>query len=115
MDAVIINSRREPTLLRNDTANSHHWLQLRLQGRQSNRDGIGAHVMVKSGDLRQLAEVHSGRGYQGHYGLQLHFGLASHKRVDRIEVQWLGGAKDVVESIPVDRRIRIIQGSGKYE
>ncbi|NQV34347.1 MAG: CRTAC1 family protein [Phycisphaeraceae bacterium] len=111
MDVVILNSRREPTLLRNDTSPKHHWLQLRLQGRQSSRDGIGAHVKVIAGDLKQFAEVHSGRGYQGHYGLRLHFGLASHPRIDRVEVQWLGGAVDVLENIPVDQRIEIVQGS----
>lgn len=111
IDAVILNSRREPTLLRNDTSPQHHWLQLRLQGRQSSRDGIGAHVKVIAGDLTQFAEVHSGRGYQSHYGLRLHFGLAAHQRVDRIEVQWLGGAVDVLENVPVDQRLKIIQGS----
>lgn len=111
IDAVILNSRREPTLLRNDTSPQHHWLQLRLQGRQSSRDGIGAHVKVIAGDLAQFAEVHSGRGYQSHYGLRLHFGLAAHQRVDRIEVQWLGGAVDVLENVPVDQRLKIIQGS----
>ena len=111
MDAVIINSRREPTLLRNDTSNPHHWLGVRLQGRQSNRDGIGAHVKVQAGELRQLAEVHSGRGYQGHYGLQLHFGLALHPRIDKIEVQWPGGEIDVLQNVPVDQCLKIVQGS----
>ncbi|MCP4455005.1 MAG: CRTAC1 family protein, partial [Planctomycetes bacterium] len=111
MDAVILNSRREPTLLRNDTSPRRHWLEVRLQGRESNRDGIGAHVSVMAGDLRQMAEVHSGRGYQGHYGLRLHFGLGSHEHIDRIEVQWLGGGRDVLEDVPVDQRIKIVQGS----
>ena len=111
MDTVIVNSRREPTLLRNDTANQHHWLQVRLQGRRSNRDGIGSHVKVVAGGLQQVAEVHSGRGYQGHYGLRLHFGLASHQRIDRIEVRWLGGDIDALKNVPVDQRIQIVQGS----
>ncbi len=61
-----------------------------------------------AGDLRHMAEVHSGRGHQGHHGLRLHVGLASH---DRIEVQWLGGGRDVFENVPVDQRIRMVQGS----
>jgi enediyne biosynthesis protein E4 len=111
VDGVIVNSRREPTVFRNDTENLHHWLQVRLKGTSCNRDGIGAHVKVVAGDLKQFAEVHSGRGYQGHHGLRLHFGLGEHKRVDRIEVHWLGGGVDVLKDVKVDQRVEVIQGS----
>jgi len=72
IDVVILNARREPTILRNDTTNDNHWIQIRLRGTKTNRDGVGAHVRVVAGDLRQIDEVHSGRGYQSHYGMRLH-------------------------------------------
>jgi enediyne biosynthesis protein E4 len=111
VDAVILNSRKAPTILRNDTVNRNHWLGIRLQGTQSNRNGIGAHVKVVAGDLRQLAEVHSGRGYQSHYGLRLHFGLGKHTRVDAIEVRWIGGGRDTLKDVPADRFMTIVQGT----
>jgi hypothetical protein len=110
IDVVILNSRRGPTLLRNDTTGKRHWLGLRLQGVQANRDGIGSHVTVIAGKLRQFAEVHSGRGYQSHSGTRLHFGLGDHEKVDRIEVQWLGGGTDVLENVAIDRFLTIKQG-----
>ena len=79
-DVVILNSRREPTILRNDSPSKGHWLQVGLRGVKSNRDGIGAHVKLTAGDLALLDEVHSGRGYQSHYGMRLHFGLGDRKR-----------------------------------
>lgn len=109
IDVVILNARREPTLLRNDTANGHHWIQIRLQGRRSNRDGVGAHVKVVAGDLVQMDEVHSGQGYQSHFGMRLHFGLAEHQRIDRLEVRWIGGGTDVYNNLPVDRIMTIIE------
>jgi len=111
LDVVIINSRQAPTLLRNDTVNPNHWLGLRLQGTQSNRDGIGAQVRLQAGDLKQLAEVHSGRGYQSHFGLRLHFGLGSHTRIDSLEVRWIGGARDVLRDVPADQFMTIVQGT----
>ena len=96
IDAVIVNSRRESTILRNESETGNHWLQIRLQGVKTNRDGIGAHVRVVAGDLVQIDEVHSGRGYQSHYGMRLHFGLGKHDRVDRVEVRWIGGGLDVL-------------------
>jgi hypothetical protein len=109
VDVVVLNSRREPSILRNDTCSPGHWIQVELKGVASNRDGVGAHVKVYVGDLVQVDEVHSGRGYQSHYGSRLHFGLGCRQRVDRIEVRWLGGKVSVLENLSVDRRVPIIE------
>jgi len=111
IDVVILNSRREPTILRNDSTSKGHWLQVRLRGVKTNRDGIGAHVKVTAGDLTLLDEVHSGRGYQSHYGMRLHFGLGNRKRIDRIEVHWVGVGVDVFEDIAVDQLLTITEGA----
>jgi hypothetical protein len=63
--------------------------------------------------LNLLDEVHSGRGYQSHYGMRLHFGLGNRNKVDRIEVRWIGGGVDVFENIAVDQLITLIEGSSK--
>ena len=112
MDVVILNSRREPTLLRNDSPSKGHWLQIRLRGVKTNRDGVGARVKVVAGDLTLHDEVHSGRGYQSHYGTRLHFGLGDRKKADRIEVHWIGGAVDVYKDIAVDQLLTITEGTG---
>jgi enediyne biosynthesis protein E4 len=111
VDVVILNSGAAPTIIRNDTRNDNHWLQVLLRGVQANRDGIGAQVRVTAGGRMQLAEVHSGRGYQSHHGTRLHFGLGSAGHVERIEVRWIGGAgRDVIEDVAADRLIRIVEG-----
>lgn len=110
VDVVILNSRRGPTVLRNESATGHHWIQIRLRGVETNRDGVGARVTIIAGDLEQTAEVHSGRSYQSHFGSRLHFGLRKRLRVDRIEVRWIGGGSDVVEDIEVDQCVTIREG-----
>jgi hypothetical protein len=109
IDAAIVNSRRESTILRNDSRGGH-WIELRLVGTSANRDGVGAHVRVTTGTRTQLAEVHSGRGYQGHHGTRLHFGLGAQNHIDRIEVRWIGGTADVVRDLAADRILTIRQG-----
>ncbi|HCO92753.1 MAG TPA: hypothetical protein DIU00_02180 [Phycisphaerales bacterium] len=113
LDAVILNSRREPTVLRNDSPSKGHWLQVYLRGVKTNRDGIGAHVRVIAGDLTLIDEVHGGRGYQSHYGMRLHFGLGKYNKVDHVEVHWIGGQVDVFENIAVDRILTLIEGDGR--
>ena len=109
LDVVVLNSRSAPTILRNETKSSNHWLQIQLQGQTSNRDGIGARVTVKSGNLIQIDEVHSGRSYQSDFGKRLQFGLGSQKQVDEIRVQWIGGSVDVIRDVNVDRLITIVE------
>ncbi len=113
VDVVINNSRRPPTVLRNESETGNHWIQVRLRGVKSNRDGVGARVTVVAGDLRQIDEVHSGRGYQSHFGSRLHFGLGAHDRVDRIEVRWIGAGVDVLEDVAADQLLTITEGGTK--
>ncbi|MHB8865819.1 MAG: CRTAC1 family protein [Pirellulaceae bacterium] len=109
VDVVVLNRDRPPSVLRNQSATGGHWLQLRLIGANSNRDGVGAQVTVTAGEVTQLAEVHSGRGYQSHFGSRLHFGLGQQERVDRIEVRWIGGGLELREDVAVDRLITLFE------
>ena len=110
VDVVIVSSRRPAVVLRNESLSGNHWLELQLRGVKTNRDGVGARVKVVAGDLLQVEEVHSGRGYQGHFGSRLHFGLGQRGRVDRIEVRWIGGGVDVVDNVAVDRIATLVEG-----
>ncbi|MDP6547116.1 MAG: CRTAC1 family protein [Phycisphaerae bacterium] len=112
LDVVILNSRGGPTVLKNDSSAGNHWIQIRLRGAKTNRDGVGARVKVVAGDLTQIDEVHSGRGYQGHFGLRLHFGLGNRDRIDRIEVHWIGGGADTLTDVRTDQ-VLVIEEGGK--
>src|SRR5205807_1484205 len=46
LDLLINNNNGPCELLRNDGGNRKHWLEARLVGRRSNRDGIGAEVRL---------------------------------------------------------------------
>lgn len=118
VDVAILGLRGRPAVLRNmlsESGSKSHWLQVRLQGVKTNRDGVGAHVKVVAGDTTQIDEVHGGRGYQSHWGTRLHFGLGSKDRVDRIEVRWIGGGVDVLENVRADQRLTVIESRGGPE
>lgn len=116
VDGVVLNAREAPTLLRNrerERGGGNHWLQVRLVGRDTNRDGVGAAVRVVVGDRVLADEVHAGRGYQGHFGSRLHFGLGRDRAVDRIEVRWIGGRSERFDVDGVDRLVVLTEGQGK--
>ena len=113
IDVVILNSRQAPTLLRNDSTTKKHWIQVQLIGTKANRDAVGSRVTVSAANGNQTAEVHSGRGYQSHFGSRLHFGLGNHQRADQIRIQWLGGDVDVLNNVHSGQIITIREGSTK--
>ena len=113
MDVVVLNPRQGPTLLRNDTPAGGNWLRVGLRGSKTNRYGVGARVKVVAGDLTVVDEVHSGRGYQSHYGLKLHFGLGKRERIDQIEVKWIGGTTDTYRNVEVNQEVRLVEGGGE--
>jgi len=99
-DVVIVNIGGPAVLLRNDGGNRNHALRLRLVGRASNREGIGARVTVIAGGRRQTVEKRSSGGYLSQNDPRLMFGLGSLSAADRVEVAWPSGRTQVLEKVP---------------
>lgn len=109
IDLVTNNFNHEPYLFRNESS-GRHYLQVRLRGRVSNRDGFGARVKVVSGTLAQFREAHSSGGYLTQSSPVLHFGLGDRNSVDRVEVTWPGAGQPQVEVNPkIDSLVTIEQ------
>lgn len=98
-------------LLRLDRRDRGHWLMLRLEGRgQSNRDALGAKVWVNCGGKTWVQEVRRTVGIYSSSDPRLHFGLGSCERVERLEIRWPDGERQVVDGLAVDRHYVIVQG-----
>jgi hypothetical protein len=98
LDVITNDFNSEPQVLVSDLAEQRkiHWLQVRLRGTASNRDGLGAVVKVHAGP-RVLTKVLDGTsGYLSHSVLPLYFGLDEAAQVDRIEVRWPSGKTQTV-------------------
>jgi hypothetical protein len=91
----------------------HGWLEVRLIGSTANRDAVGARVRVTVGNRVQVAAVHAGRGYQGHHGTKLHFGLGTAHRVDDVEVRWPDGEIETLGEVTGDRVLVLRQGAAR--
>jgi hypothetical protein len=116
IDVVINNMDSTPTLLRNVVENSNHWVTLKLVGGpKSPRDAIGAKAFVTAGGFRQRGDVFSGGSYASSSDQRLHFGLGAATKVDKVEIQWPGGAWEQVTLPAVDRIYTIVEGKGIVE
>lgn len=98
LDAVVIDLDERPRLLENRTGGSGNWIRVKLVGKESNRDGIGAKVTVEAGGKRRFQEARSIDGLYSTHDSRLHFGLGDAARVDRVEVRWPSGIVQTVEA-----------------
>ena len=112
IDILVLNLNDLPTLLRNEGGNENNWLLVKAVGVKSNRDGIGARVKVRAGDLTQVGEVRSGSSYLCHSDLRLHFGLGQRTAVDLLEVRWPSGLVERFEGLPSNQVVVVREGEG---
>ena len=108
-DIVVMNSNQRAVLLRNDGGNQKNWLGIKLIGTRSNRDGIGAKVTVVTGDMTQIKEVKSGSSYASGSDTRLLFGLAAHRRVEKITIVWQSGTVQVLEDVAINQILKIVE------
>lgn len=101
IDAVTNNIRARPSVMRNQSISTGGFLKIRLVGVQSNRDGLGARLIIEQAGFRQTIQSRSGHSYQSDSWQWLHVGLPSADEPVRLEVSWLGGTvQEPVECFP---------------
>jgi hypothetical protein len=113
IDVLVTSNGGAPRLLRNDGGNGRHWIQFRLIGVRSNRDGIGSRVKLTAGGLTQVDEAKGGMSYQAAHDPRLHFGLGSAARVDSIEIRWPSGQIDRLLDVAADRVVTVREGASR--
>ena len=114
LDIVTNEFNSEPLVLISDLSEQTEVrsLEVELTGKASNRDGLGAVVKVVAGDL-VLTQSHDGKsGYLSQSSLPLYFGLGEQKKVDRVEIEWPSGTRQVVtEGIEIGKRLEIMEAA----
>lgn len=108
VDVVIVNIDGPPSLLRNDSADGH-WLGIRLIGRESHRDAIGAKVTVRSGAGAQIKHAHASGSIFSSSDPRVHFGLGGASEADSIEIRWPSGKKTVLRDVAADRYLVVVE------
>jgi enediyne biosynthesis protein E4 len=112
LSAVISNMNAPPSLLANQARTTNHWISFRTVGTASNRDGIGARLIVKVGPRTLVDEVRSGSSYISSSDLRVHFGLGKAQSVDSVQVRWPSGLIENFKEIGVDAIHVLKEGSG---
>lgn len=112
-DILVTENGGPAHLWRNDTE-AAHFLRVRLEGRSSNRDGLGSRITGYVGGLMMERRVRTGGSYLSNSEKPVTFGLGKATTLDSLIVRWPGGSVDRFRDVPADQMIRVVEGSGNY-
>lgn len=69
-------------------------------GRWSNRDGVGARVTARSGDLQISRTLHCGEGFGAQHSSTLLLGIGTRPGIEHLRVRWPSGRESEILDIP---------------
>jgi hypothetical protein len=114
VDVLVSVNDAPPLLLRNRAATGNHWLGIKLIGKKSNRDAIGARVTYQAGDLKRSRTKVGGGSYLSSHDPRMVLGVGQRTKIDWLEVKWPepSGVTERFTGLPIDKYIAITEGDG---
>lgn len=110
LDLVVTTNGGSAYLYRNDIQSRNRSIRFRLEGRQSNRDAIGAVVRVYDSSGAQMQMVKSGSSYLSSSDLALTFGVGTRDSVDRVTISWPNGRAGEFRKLAASATYRCVEG-----
>jgi len=100
LDIALVNSNAPSfQLFRNTVADAGHSIAVAFVGDTSNRDGIGAKVLVTVGDRTLRREQHLGEGFAAQNSATMHVGIGAAAQADSVVVVWPSGVRTEVGAV----------------
>ena len=110
-DISVMNDTENNFLWENTTNNTNTWLKVKLDGVQSNADGIGSKIEISINGNKQYRYLLCGEGYLGQNSNTEIFGLGTATEVDYVKVNWLSGVEDIFYNVTANQTLNIVEGS----
>jgi hypothetical protein len=114
LDLVVshVDLKARSVVLRNNCNNGNHWLGLTLEGRNGPAPAIGATVIVHQRTRSAVLVNQWTTTYLSNSDPRLHIGLGKDPHIERIEIIWSDGTREVYPGPSIDQYITFRQGYG---
>ena len=110
MDIYMINYGQDCILFRNDNNNGNNWLKIKLEGSQSDKNGIGSKISLTTSDgVTQYYETRSGSNLSGGDSPYAHFGLDTNTIITQLRVEWLSGEVQIFNSVDTNQLLTVVE------
>jgi hypothetical protein len=112
VDVLISCNNSAPVLLQNNTGRENHWLGIKLVGKKSNIDAVGARVSYQAGDLKRTRLKVGGGSYVSSHDPRMVLGIGKRTKIDWLEVTWPqpSGLVQRFTNLPIDTYITLHEG-----
>jgi enediyne biosynthesis protein E4 len=107
LDVVVTALSAPAEVWINQSPNENHWLEFKLQGTKSNRDGIGARIKVVTKSGAQYNHMTTSCGYASSSAGPVHFGLGSNASAELVEIHWPSGIVQTLRDVAGDRVVLV--------
>ena len=112
LEIVVNNSNNQNlSFWHNQTVSNNKWLKVKLNGINSNKDGVGSVIEIAINSAKQYRYVLCGEGYLSQNSSTEVFGLGNNTQVDYVKVKWLSGIEDIIYNVNSNQLIEITEGN----
>lgn len=112
---LIVNNLNAAVSIYENRSPSKNFLQLSLQGPNSNTQGIGTVIRVYANGNTQMQEQQVVRGFQSSSTFRMQFGLGNSSLVDSLLVKWPDGKVQKLEKINVNQVLSLHHTDAEYQ
>ena len=109
MDVAVTVLNGPPQVLLNTMVSGNHWILLKLVGVADNKDGLGTQVKITTIHGSQSNMATTAVGYNSSSDKRVHFGLSDAQVIDRIELKWPTGVKQVLTNVKADQVLTVVE------
>ena len=108
-DAAFVSLNSRPVLLRNDAAHQKPWVGVKLTGKRSNRDAIGAKLTLHTAAGKRVRWITGGGSFQASHDRRVIFGLGEDTADAELEIRWPSGTIQRVAHLAPNRYHKVIE------
>jgi len=90
-------------------------IAFRLRGTRSNRDAIGAVIIIETPSGRQMRTLQAGSGFLSQHSKEIWFGLGKAAGPVQASILWPSGRVQELDHLPLNHRVRVEEGSEHWE
>jgi len=109
VDLVVNNIDSLATIYRNNSNDkgSKNYINIKLQYKDKNTEGLGARVKVLQDTIWQSIELQRTRGFVSSVDASALFGFPTNKNVKEIHVLWPDGTNQILKNVAINKKITI--------
>jgi tetratricopeptide (TPR) repeat protein len=112
---IALKNRTGPQMriLRCEATGLGNTLALRLRGVKSNRDAVGAVVILRTDEGAQVKMLQAGTGFPSQHTKEIFFGMGKAVSASA-EIRWPSGMVQHFQALPANHRVEIEEGIDKF-